>query len=87
MSVHRSLSRDIHVGDPRVLRVDLDVEILARVRIRTFVAGDAAGLDIGGRRHRGQDAAILGAEPVWRLEQQQSEDEHGKTSRRHTTES
>src|SRR6185295_4158506 len=43
---------DVHVGDADVLRIDPDVEVLARVGIRALVARDAARLDVG-RRGRG----------------------------------
>ena len=53
--------RDVHIGDAHVLAVDVDVEILARGRIRALVAGDAARLDVRRRRCRRQNVAALGA--------------------------
>ena len=63
MAVGGPLRRDVHVGDADVLRVDPDVEVLARVGIRTLVAGDAARLDVGGRGRGWQHAAFLRGQP------------------------
>ncbi len=89
MAVGRALRRHVHVGDADVLRVDPDVEVLAGVGIGTLVAGDAARLDVGGRRRRRQDAALLRGQPGRAVDQQQSEGErreacmHGRLNLAH----
>ena len=54
VAVGRALGRRVHVGHAHVLVVDADVEVLARIRVRTLVAGDAARLDVGGRGRPGR---------------------------------
>ena len=74
VAVGDPLRRDVHIGDADVLRVDPNVEVLARVRVRTLVAGDAARLDVSGRG-RGWQHACLRVQPGRRLDQQQRERE------------